>query len=1178
MTDRLGTGMLVCCEVSLGRMTSHQKASMLSRRHSAPLLALAAGLALGTFCLPTLPALAQTTIGCDQTVTGSIDTPAEIDVVQLAFDVAEGEVVSINVGKVAPAGPAFNPIWRLLTATNAPAVHCGGLTSGLQDCGPLPAAGSPYQIEIRDSGANDTGTYQVHVQRDTAAGACETTPLPCDTIVTGTIDTPIESDLFPLGFTVAEGEVIAINIEGVAPEGVNFNPVWRLFTAAGLPAADCGGFNGGLQDCGPLPAAGNPYRVEVRDSASDDVGTYRLHAQRLTAAGSCGPMPIACDEAVTGTIDDPIESDLIRFAFNVAEGETVSINVDGIAPKGTGFNPIWRLLTAAGLAAPHCGGFTSGLQDCGPLPAAGSPYQIEIRDSGANDTGTYQVHVQRDTAAGACETTPLPCDTIVTGTIDTPIESDLFPLGFTVAEGEVIAINIEGAAPEGDNFNPVWRLFTAAGLPAADCGGFNGGLQDCGPLPAAGNPYRVEVRDSASDDVGTYRLHAQRLTAAGSCGPMPIACDEAVTGTIDDPIESDLIRFAFNVAEGETVSINVDGIAPKGTGFNPIWRLLTAAGLAAPHCGGFTSGLQDCGPLPAAGSPYQIEIRDSGANDTGTYQVHVQRDTAAGACETTPLPCDTIVTGTIDTPIESDLFPLGFTVAEGEVIAINIEGAAPEGDNFNPVWRLFTAAGLPAADCGGFNGGLQDCGPLPAAGNPYRVEVRDSASDDVGTYRLHAQRLTAAGSCGPMPIACDEAVTGTIDDPIESDLIRFAFNVAEGETVSINVDGIAPKGTGFNPIWRLLTAAGLAAPHCGGFTSGLQDCGPLPAAGSPYQIEIRDSGANDTGTYQVHLQRDTAAGACETTPLPCDTIVTGTIDTPIESDLFPLGFTVAEGEVIAINIEGVAPEGVNFNPVWRLFTAAGLPAADCGGFNGGLQDCGPLPAAGNPYRVEVRDSASDDVGTYRLHAQRLTAAGSCGPMPIACDEAVTGTIDDPIESDLIRFAFNVAEGETVSINVDGIAPKGTGFNPIWRLLTAAGLAAPHCGGFTSGLQDCGPLPAAGSPYQIEIRDSGANDTGTYQVHLQRDTAAGACETTPLPCDTIVTGTIDTPIESDLFPLGFTVAEGEVIAINIEGVAPEGVNFNPVWRLFTAAGLPAADCGGFNGGLQDCGPLPAAGNP
>ena len=56
--------------------------------------------------------------------------------------------------------------------------------------------------------------------------------------------------------------------------------------------------------------------------------------------------------------------------------------------------------------------------------------------------------------------------------------------------------------------------------------------------------------------------------------------------------------------------------------------------------------------------------------------------------------------------------------------------------------------------------------------------------------------------------------------------------------------------------------------------------------------------------------------------------------------------------------------------------------------------------------------------------QRLTAAGSCGPTPIACDEAVTDTINDPIESDLIRFGFSVAEGEVVSINVDDIAPEG----------------------------------------------------------------------------------------------------------------------------------------------------------
>src|SRR5207245_2048754 len=143
---------------------------------------------------------AQTTIGCDGTVTGAIDTPTEIDVVQFSFDVADGEVVSINVGNVAPAGAGFNAIWRLLTATNAPAVDCGRLTSGLQDCGPLPAAGNPYHVEVRDVFSDDVGTYRLHVQRLTAAGSCATTPIACDETVTSAIDDPIESDLIRFGF------------------------------------------------------------------------------------------------------------------------------------------------------------------------------------------------------------------------------------------------------------------------------------------------------------------------------------------------------------------------------------------------------------------------------------------------------------------------------------------------------------------------------------------------------------------------------------------------------------------------------------------------------------------------------------------------------------------------------------------------------------------------------------------------------------------------------------------------------------------------------------------------------------------------------------------------------------------------------------------------------------------
>src|SRR5437867_2995256 len=106
------------------------------------------------------------------------------------------------------------------------------------------------------------------------------------------------------------------------------------------------------------------------------------------------------------------------------------------------------------------------------------------------------------------------------------------------------------------------------------------------------------------------------------------------------------------------------------------------------------------------------------------------------------------------------------------------------------------------------------------------------------------------------------------------------------------------------------------------------------------------------------------------------------------------------------------------------------------------------------------------------------ASGVGTTEPIGCDAALTRSIDDPSEAD--RFTFNVVEGEQVDINVINGTPLSGNFSVQWRLLTGAGTPAVSCGGYTDprfGLRDCGPLPASGNPYQIEVRDQFSDGTG-----------------------------------------------------------------------------------------------------
>jgi hypothetical protein len=226
-------------------------------------------------------------------------------------------------------------------------------------------------------------------------------------------------------------------------------------------------------------------------------------------------------------------------------------------------------------------------------------------------------------------------------------------------------------------------------------------------------------------------------------------------------------------------------------------------------------------------------------------------------------------------------------------------------------------------------------------------------------------------------LTCDVPVTDIIENPSDSDL--FTFSVEEGEIVHIKVVETPPAGANFSLYWRVLDKNGVPAPDCGFFSILTeQDCGPLPANGSPYQIEVQDGNQDATGSYSVHLQRVTAANACDhQATLTCDIPVAATIDSPLDSDLFT--FSVEEGEIVHIKVVETPPAGANFSLYWRVLDKNGAPAPDCGFFSILTeQDCGPLPANGSPYQIEVQDGNQDATGSYTVRINYLI--NGCPPL------------------------------------------------------------------------------------------------------------------------------------------------------------------------------------------------------
>src|SRR6267142_130001 len=174
----------------------------------------------------------------------------------------------------------------------------------------------------------------------------------------------------------------------------------------------------------------------------------------------------------------------------------------------------------------------------------------------------------------------------------------------------------------------------------------------------------------------------------------------------------------------------------------------------------------------------------------------------------------------------------------------------------------------------------------------------------------------------------------------------------------------AAVGTLSFPEWRLLDAAGQLVPSCAGFSFAERDCGPLTTAGSPYAIEVRDNGLNSTGTYGLHLQRLTAPARCSGDTLANDVPSTGTIEAPVDTNLF--SFAASDGERVHVT----AAVGTLSFPEWRLLDAAGQPAAGCAAFTFTERDCGPL-VAGCSRDVIVPRVAAAGCG-------RATGAELCG--------------------------------------------------------------------------------------------------------------------------------------------------------------------------------------------------------
>src|SRR5262249_13006165 len=156
----------------------------------------------------------------------------------------------------------------------------------------------------------------------------------------------------------------------------------------------------------------------------------------------------------------------------------------------------------------------------------------------------------------------------------------------------------------------------------------------------------IVVGDENATYAGQYKVRFQPLGVDSACSNTPLTCGVARIVTIEDPPADQMCGFvecpvmdtewlSFNVNDVERIAVTVKNADWSAGGFLAGWRLVDRTGFPVEgECGDYeeTPPNFECGPLPAAGNPYRIEVGDVDQFVIG--HAHVSVNVLSSTCET----------------------------------------------------------------------------------------------------------------------------------------------------------------------------------------------------------------------------------------------------------------------------------------------------------------------------------------------------------------------------------------------------------------------------------------------------------------------------------------------------------------------------------------------------------------
>jgi len=639
----------------------------------------------------------------------------------------------------------------------------------------------------------------------------------------------------------------------------------------------------------------------------------------------------------------------------------------------------------------------------------------------------------------------------------------------------------------------------------------------------------------------TYALHSE---SNASCDenvisePVAMLYSQHTDNCVIGPVATDLDRFSFNGNANDVVRININTIT-NGLGLSlevrdPNGMIIIDGDADGAACNSvFTCSFSIDIPLPLTGS-YFLALSEIGLNNTGGYTMTIEKLDPA---ELTPrIDYDSAMLDTLTPSTDVDNF--SFYGTPGTQIRFNISsttnGIGPTIEIRDPNGNVVKNGAVDGASCNSVFTCSFVVNLSPATAGFYSLIIYDLGLNNTGDYQISLWCLV--GLCDsngdlipdlPAPvITYDTPVVDTITPAVDGDF--FTFDATAGTDIRFNVNsttnGMGPVIEVRDPSGNTIINGAIDGAACTSvFTCSFIVDYAVTLSGS-YSVIIYDSGANNTGNYQLNLL--CLSGPCDNIPNPAGprlsfvTSLSETLSPAVDADLYT--FNASVGTEIQFNVtsttNGIGPQFEIRDPDGLVIINGAADGAGCDSVFTCAFSVDLIPAVSGTYSLLIYDSGINNTGDYQIGMWCMS--GNCDSdadgifdgdrQIIDYGESVADkTITPFVDADF--YIFNGTTGDDIRINVqsttNGLGPTIIIRDPNNNIIVNGAADGASCNSvFTCSFFINLTIPVNGT-YSLMIFDTGTNNSGNYALGLQ--CLFGSCNnlTTPLVCGD---NCVDTP--------------------------------------------------------------------